>query len=76
MEQNGAQGFELFTHGQGTDEGMATQDRKGGGPLLCVRPDTERGAPVGVGLRGGQTKEVGGHLDRQGILRGGGEIFE
>ena len=76
MEQDGAQRTELPTHRQRTDEGMAAQDREGGGSLLHMWPNTERGASLGIGLRGGQTEEVGGHLDGQGILRGGGQICE
>jgi len=51
--------------------GMAMPDWEGGGPLLRVRKNPERGALVGGRMRGREEEEVGGSLDRQRILCGG-----
>jgi len=39
-----------------------------------MRTDTERGSPIGVGMRREQTEEVGGHLDGQGMVGGSGGV--
>ena len=76
MGQDGAQRTDLPTHRQGTNEGVAAQDREGGGPPMPMRTDTERSPPIGVGVCEGEAEEMGGHLDGQGILCGGGGFSE
>ena len=62
-------------HGQGSDAGMATPNRKSGGPILRLWGDPECGACHGGGVCSREEAEVGGYLDRPRILCGGEGIF-
>jgi len=66
----------ISTHGQGADEAMASQDGKNGTSEVRVWGGTECGTPANLGMRGRTEEKLGGHLGRQGILRGSYEVSE
>ena len=63
-------------HRQRTDERMALQDRKSREPLMHVRGGPKRSTSDGIGMRGWEEMEMGGHLDGQGVLCGDDEVPE
>jgi len=57
MEQGGDKGSHVSPHGQSTNEGVALQDREGGGPPLQMRKNTNAAHLLELGCVGGETRK-------------------
>jgi len=74
--QRRSKGPHISAHRQGTDEAMAPQDRENGTSQVRVRGNTECSTSANGGVREWPEEKLGGHMGRQGVLRGSDEIPE